>query len=150
MANLLIIDDQLWIRTLCKEGLEGEEYQVSVTDDVLFVREKISSFKPDIVLLNLYLKHGVLVWDVLREIKRQNPKLPVIIVAQYETNLFSPRLSEADGYLIQSHTAPDELKENETLKIIVNQILENDLTKLDNDIRINKSELNLNFIIPPK
>jgi DNA-binding NtrC family response regulator len=110
MAKVLIIDDQLWVKDICKEGLGSERHQVSATNDVVFVQEKISSFKPDIVLLNFYLKHGALVWDVLREIKLQNPKLPVIVVTQYETNLFSPRLAEADGYLVKSPTATDELR----------------------------------------
>ena len=114
MANLLIIDDQLWVRDLCREGLEGQGHQVSATDDVLSVQKKISSFKPDIVLLNLYLKHGAFVWDVLRKIKREAPKLPVIIMAQYETNLFSHRLAEADGYVIKSHTAHADLQQKVT------------------------------------
>jgi DNA-binding NarL/FixJ family response regulator len=61
--------------------------------------------------LNQYLKHGFLVWDVLKGIKARNPNLPVLIVTAHGTHLFSPHLSQADGYLVKSHTAADELKE---------------------------------------
>lgn len=111
MANILIIDDQAWVKDLCREGLAGEGYNVSTTDDVESVMKNILSFKPHIVLLNQYLKHGFLVWDVLRDIKMQDPNLPVLIVTAHDTHLFGPRLSQADGYLVKSYTAADELRE---------------------------------------
>ena len=61
MANILIIDDQKWVMDLCREGLAGEEHNVATTDDVESARKTILSFRPDIVLLNQYLKHGFLV-----------------------------------------------------------------------------------------
>jgi DNA-binding NtrC family response regulator len=111
MANILIIDDQAWVKDLCKEGLTGEGYNVLTTDDVASVMNNILSFKPHIVLLNQYLKHGFLVWDVLKGIKTRYPDLPVLIVTPHDTNLFDPHLSQADGYLVKSHTAADELRE---------------------------------------
>jgi DNA-binding NtrC family response regulator len=111
MANILIIDDQAWVKDLCKESLAGEGYNVLTTDDIESVMKNILSFNPHIVLLNQYLKHGFLVWDVLQDIKMQNPNLPVLIVTAHETHLFCPHLSQADEYLVKSHTAADELRE---------------------------------------
>jgi len=111
MANILIIDDQAWVKDLCRECLAGEGYNVSTTDDVESVMKNILSFNPHIVLLNQYLKHGFLVWDVLKGIKTRNPNLPVLIVTAHETHPFDPNISQADGYLVKSHTAPDELRE---------------------------------------
>jgi len=111
MANILIIDDQAWVKDLYREGLAGEGYNVSTTDDVESVMKNILSFNPHIVLLNQYLKHGFLVWDVLQGIKIQHPNLPVLIVTTHDTHLFDPHLSQADGYLVKSHTAADELRE---------------------------------------
>ena len=110
MANILIIDNQAWILALCREGLAGEGYRFSATDDVNDVRKSVLSFSPNLILLSLYLKHGCVAWEVLRDIKTQYPSLPVIIVAEYDAHLFSPHLSEADGYLSRSQTAADELK----------------------------------------
>jgi len=111
MANILIIDDQTWVKNLCRESLTGEGHNVSTTDDVESVMKNVLSFKPHIVLLNQYLKHGFLVWDVLQDIKMQNPNLPVVIVTTHDTHLVCPHLSKADGYLVKSHTAADELRE---------------------------------------
>ena len=111
MANILIVDDQAWIKDLCREGLPVEKYNVSTTDNIEAVTEDILSFKPNIVLLNQYLKHGFLVWDVLKEIKVRNPNLPVLIVTIHDTHLNCPQLSMADGYVVKSHSAAEELKQ---------------------------------------
>ena len=111
MANILIIDDQKWVIDLCREGLDLERHKVSATDNIESVRENIFSLKPDFVLLNLYLKYGFFVWDVLKDIKMQDPDLPVLIVTPYDKYLFDSRLSQADGYVINSHFVCEELKQ---------------------------------------
>lgn len=111
MANILIIDNQAWVRGLYKEVLSGEGHKVSTTDDIESVRKNIFSFKPDLVLLNLYLKQGFIVWDVLRDIKMQDKNLPVLIVTAHEANVAKSHLSQSDGYLVKSLTAADELRQ---------------------------------------
>jgi len=111
MANILIIDDQAWVNDLCRKGLAGEGHRVLATDDIEAVSKNVFLFKPNIVLLNLYLKHGFYVWDVLSDIKIQDQNLPVLIVTQYATHLFDPPLSQADGYVVKSHTAADKLRQ---------------------------------------
>ncbi|MBW2181882.1 MAG: response regulator [Deltaproteobacteria bacterium] len=111
MANILIIDDQAWVKDLCREGLAGAGHNVSTTDDIESVVKNILSFNPHIVLLNQYLKHGFLVWDVLQDIKMKHPNLPVLIVTTHDTHLFCPHLSQAEGYLVKSHTAANELRD---------------------------------------
>lgn len=111
MANILIIDDQAWVMDLCRKGLAGEAHQILATDDIEAVSKNIFLFKPSIVLLNQYLKHGFIVWDVLRDIKIQDQNLPLLIVTRYATHLFGPPLSQADGYVVKSHSAADELRQ---------------------------------------
>ncbi len=111
MANILIIDDQKWVIDLCREGLDLERHKVSATDNIESVRENIFSFKPDLVFLNLYLKYGFFVWDVLKDIKMQDPDLPVLIITANDRYLFDSRLSQADGYVIKSHFVCEELKQ---------------------------------------
>lgn len=110
MANILIVDNQEWVQDLCKQGLAGEGYRVSSTDDIETVGKNILSLKPNIVLLNQYLKHGFYVWDVFNAIKKQDQNLPVLIVTEHDTHLHVTNLSEADGYIVKSHTAANELK----------------------------------------
>ncbi|MBW2325779.1 MAG: response regulator [Deltaproteobacteria bacterium] len=111
MANILVIDDQLWIKDLCREALADQGHTVSTTDNIEAVMENVLSFKPQIILLNQYLKRGFLVWDVLRNIKIRDPSLPVLIVTAHDTHLYDGQLFQADGYLVQSHLAADELKQ---------------------------------------
>lgn len=111
MANILLIDDQRWIKDLCREALTGQGHTVSTTNNIEAVMTNVLSFKPQIVLLNQYLKRGYLVWDVLRDIKMRDPSLPVLIVTAHDTHLYDGQLSQADGYLVKSHSAADELRQ---------------------------------------
>ena len=111
MSNILIIENQKWVIDLCREGLFGARHKVSATDNIESVRENIFSFKPDLLLLNLYLKYGFFVWDVLKDIKMQDPDLPVLIVTPCDTYLFDSLLFQADGYVIKSHFVCEELKQ---------------------------------------
>jgi len=69
MANILIIDDQEWVIDLFSESLVDEGHNISTTDDIKSVMRNVFSFKPDLVLLNLYLKHGFNVWTFYRTLK---------------------------------------------------------------------------------
>ncbi len=109
MPKILIVDDQRCIRELLAEELVGEGYQVQSTGNAESVRDYLRSSRPDLVLLDLYL-NGPDGWEVLRDIKRQDPHLSVIIFTAYDSFVDDPRLSEADGYVIKS-ICLDELKQ---------------------------------------
>ncbi len=111
MTNILIIDDQAWIKELCRECLTGEGYNIFATDNIEAVTEDISFFEPHVVLLNQYLKRGFFAWDVLKKIKNRNPKLPVLVVTIHDAHLKCPQLSMADGYVVNSHMAGKELRQ---------------------------------------
>ncbi|MBN1843219.1 MAG: response regulator [Deltaproteobacteria bacterium] len=101
MPNILIVDDQPCIRELISEELIYEGYEVERVGDAESARAYIKRSRPDLVLLDLYLD-GPDGWDVLRDIKRQDPHLPVLIVTAYDSFQDDPRLSRADGYVIKS------------------------------------------------
>jgi len=109
MPNILIVDDQPCIRELLGEELVSEGYRIQSTGNARSVRGHVKSSWPDLVLLDLYLD-GLDGWEVLRDIKRQDPHLPVIIFTAYDSFVDDPRLSEADGYVIKS-VCLDELKQ---------------------------------------
>ncbi|MCK4728843.1 MAG: response regulator [Desulfobacterales bacterium] len=108
MASVLIIDDQLCVRELLADELIAEGYGVHTLGNAESVREHLRFSRPDLVLLDLYLD-GPDGWEVLHNIKGQNPDLPVIIFSAYDTYREDPRLSQADGYVIKSMVL-DELK----------------------------------------
>lgn len=114
MVNILIVDDQKWLEDLCAKALATEGYSITVTSDIEAVMKNVANFNPDLVLLNLYLKHGFSGWDVLLDIKTQNPDLPVFMVTAHDKSLYDPRLSKADGYIIDGSFAPEDMKQKIT------------------------------------
>jgi DNA-binding NtrC family response regulator len=130
MANILIIDDQAWVIDLCRKGLAGEGHLVLATDDIESVRKDVLAFKPDLVLLNQYLKHGFHANDILWDIKMQDTDLPVLIVTDDDSIcLSSSRLIQADGHLVKSHNAANELGQR------VSMLLNRDIKKLQSQDR---------------
>lgn len=109
MTKILIVDDQQCIRDLLSEELLCEGYRVASVGDAESVIGHLRFSRPDLVLLDLYLD-GPDGWEVLNDIKRQDPHLPVIIVTAYDSFTDDPRLSQAEGYVIKS-ACFDELKQ---------------------------------------
>ena len=109
MASILIIDDQPYIQEFFSQELMDEGYKVLSTGDAESAKVCLENSKPDLVLLDLFL-NGFEGWNVLHEIKRKDPHLPVLIVTAYDTYADDPRLSQADGYMVKSFVHLDELK----------------------------------------
>lgn len=101
MANILIIDDQSCVCQLISEELVFEGHQVHSLGKAKLVREHLQNFKPDLVLLDLFLD-GFEGFEVCRDIKCHNPELPVVIVTAYDSFRDDPRLCMADGYVVKS------------------------------------------------
>jgi len=136
MANILIIDDQAWVRDLCREGLAGQGHLILATDDIESVGKNVLAFKPDLVLLNQYLKHGCFAYNVLWDIKMQDPDLPVLIVTDDDDIYLSrSRFIQADGGLVKSHTAADELRRK------VSMLLNRDTKKPHSQINVKGSRI---------
>jgi DNA-binding response OmpR family regulator len=101
MPGILIVDDQPCVRALLSEELVQEGYWVEGLGNAESVRTHLRLTRPDLVLLDLYLD-GPEGWELLRDIKRQDPDLPVLIVTAYDSFVDDPRLSQADGYFVKS------------------------------------------------
>ena len=109
MAKILIVDDQPHMKELLEEELAVEEHQITSIRDSSYVMSFLEESKPDLVLLDLYMR-GFEGWDLLDQIKRHDPNVPVLIVSAYDNFLDDPRLAHADGYVIKSFDM-GELKE---------------------------------------
>ena len=93
MANILVVDDQQYVRELFSEELTDEGHQIESAYDADSLMSRLQDSehsKPDMVLLDLYLE-GVKGWDLLRDIKELDPDLPVLIVTAYDCDGRSPR-----------------------------------------------------------
>jgi DNA-binding NtrC family response regulator len=92
MASILILDDQPHFRKLVSKALTSDGYQVVTIDDVTLAREYIRKLQFDVLLLNS-LSEGFDSFELLMDIKREDPKFPVLV------------------YVIKSFNAIDSLKE---------------------------------------
>jgi two-component system response regulator (stage 0 sporulation protein F) len=110
MPNILIIDDQPYLKKLFSDDLKEEGYRVMSAGDAKSVRGFLEDSKPDLVLLELSLD-GFEGWSLLRYIKSKEPDLPVLIVTAYDNYMNDPRLSQADGYLVKDFAHLNKLKE---------------------------------------
>jgi CheY-like chemotaxis protein len=114
--RILVVDDEEDVRSVLPNYLPKKlQAEVSAIEDGAQVVEKVRSWKPDLILLDIHLP-GMMGWDVLREIRKIDTKVKIVIV----TAIFAvpPEdqefiLQETSGYL----TKPIEV-DNICAKII--------------------------------
>lgn len=82
--RILVVDDEYFIRKSLKKILVSEGYQVHGTSDGKRAIEIIKKKKFDLVLLDLKM-NGMDGISVLREIRKINRKIPVILISGYLT-----------------------------------------------------------------
>jgi len=78
MAIILIGDDQLRVRKQVSIELAAEGYDVTTVGDDKAVFKNIRKLQPSMVLLNA-LSDNFDSFNLLLDIKRYNPKLPVLV-----------------------------------------------------------------------
>ena len=110
MATILLIDDYPGIREFFSEELRDEGYKVVVTAKADSVMEYLADSHIDLVLFEPYLGKTER-WDILSEIKRNHPHLPVIILTACDIFLTDERAAMADDIWIKSLVHLDALKQ---------------------------------------
>lgn len=112
--NILIIEDDEFLRSLINKKLTSEGYNMISAVDGLDGLKKIEEQKPDLVLLDLILP-SIGGFDVLAKI-RENPasaSIPVIILSnlsQKEDIEKGLKLGATD-YIVKAQFTPDEIAE---------------------------------------
>lgn len=101
MANILILDQYPWVRELYKEELVDDGHRVEATGQIEPVDAQVRDFKPDLVLLDLFI-NGRDRWDVLKNLKESYPNLPILIVTGYGAYRQDPRSILAAGFVTKS------------------------------------------------
>lgn len=96
----MIIDDQPLLTKWLSEVFSDETYLISQTANADDIREDISTFIPDIILLDIHFD-GFERWDILHRIKLEFHDIPVLIMGTYDNFAHDPRVAEADGYVIK-------------------------------------------------
>lgn len=104
MSKILIVDDEKDVLDLAQEILEAEGFTVFSTQDGGQTHELISSFQPDLILLDVVLPEtsGL---DILRKIRRSKETrgLKVILFTALgaEVDMMLEPRDKADGYLLK-------------------------------------------------
>ncbi|MBI3194385.1 MAG: response regulator transcription factor [Ignavibacteriae bacterium] len=111
MINILIVDDHTFVREGIKYVLKGYP-DIKVLGEASSGQEALEKVKNedyDVIVLDITMtgKSGL---DVLKDIKRLYPKLPVLILSMHPEDQFGIRILQAgaSGY-ITKQTAPTEL-----------------------------------------
>ena len=106
MATILLIDDKPGIRQVLAEELAFQGYTVMVIGSVAPVNEIIRFSNLDLVIMDPYMK-GQHRWDLLQDIKRQDPHLPVLIVTEFPSYRRDSRSALAVGILVKDFDLDD-------------------------------------------
>lgn len=82
--TILICDDEEGVRESFKLILE-DRYQLHLVKNGIEALDALKSLKPDLMLLDIKMPkmHGM---EILKEIKKILPKLPVVIVTGYQSD----------------------------------------------------------------
>lgn len=101
-GKILVVDDEKHIRMLYQEELEGEGYEVAVSDgedDILALLEK---HVPDVVVLDIKLGGNRSGLDLLQEIRGKDQSIPVILSTAYDSFQHDLKSIAADYYVVKS------------------------------------------------
>ncbi len=111
MINILIADDHAIVRKGLKQILAETQDMVVAGEacNGFEVMEKVRNNHYDVLLLDISMpgKSGL---DILKELKMENPKLPVLVLSMYPEEQYAVRVlrAGASGYLTKE-SAPEEL-----------------------------------------
>lgn len=117
--KILVVDDELHIRMLYQEELQGEGYTVATSDGRAPIMDVIEKEKPNLVILDIKLegnpKTGL---DLLQTIRANNTTLPVILSTAYDSFQHDLKSIAADAYCVKS---VDLTALKETIKTVLSQ-----------------------------
>ncbi len=101
MKKILVVDDEENIRFLYQEELEEEGYTVDVAAHGQEALEKVNTFKPDLVTLDIRMP-GMDGVETLRKIREVQRDLPVILCSAYGEYKQDLTTWASDAYVIKT------------------------------------------------
>lgn len=111
MARILVVDDDEYILDILRILLENEGYEVVAAQDSQKGLDIVTSSEVDLVISDLRMRpmNGI---ELLREIRKVKPKLPVIMLTAYGSPETANEASQlgAFAYLTKPF-GPDEVLE---------------------------------------
>ncbi len=122
MIKIVLADDHILVREGLKKVLESEALDVEVCGEASSAHELFEVLKqqvPDVILLDIAMP-GTSGLDALKEIRRNYPEMPVLMLSMHPANRFAVRSLKAgaSGYLTKS-SIPEELEK--AINTVVNE-----------------------------
>lgn len=109
MKKILLVDDEEGIQMLYREELEESGYEVISAYTGEEGLKKFRSEAPDLVILDIQMP-GMNGIETLRQMKMDNPELPVILSSAYNEYKQDLGAWASDAYVVKSSNI-NELKE---------------------------------------
>jgi DNA-binding NarL/FixJ family response regulator len=81
--RVLIVDDDVLLAHLVKESLQNEGFFVECAKDAAEGRKKVSSFDPDLILLDLALGSGPSGVHLAHALTEKRPDIAILILTKY-------------------------------------------------------------------
>lgn len=117
-SSILVIDDEESMRDSCNQVLTKEGHCVETAENGIIGLEKIKTFKPDLVLVDLKMP-GISGMEVLEEIKVIDPTIVAIVITGYANLDSAINAFKRGAYdFLPKPFTPGELR------IIINRCLE--------------------------
>ena len=100
MARILVIDDDKPILEVVKTILDNEGYVVEIISDWTVVFEKIRAYKPDLIILDIFIS-GSDGRVICKELKKSKTTINIPVILFSATNRLEAytKDSNAQGYL---------------------------------------------------
>ena len=108
-ASILVVDDQDSIRHFVAKALEEDGYTVQTTGSLRETRQVLEHDMPDLAILDFKLPDGTGI-ELLREIKRQQPEVSVILMTAFgEVDTAVEAMSAGAFWFVKKPFQNDEL-----------------------------------------
>ena len=84
MNSILVVDDEAGMRAAVQEALQRKGYSVDVAEDGREAIRKIGATEYRMVISDMQMP-GLGGMDVLKEVKKTNPHVPVLLITAFGT-----------------------------------------------------------------
>jgi nitrogen regulation protein NR(I) len=96
-ATILVADDDAAIRTVLNQALSRAGYEVRITSNATTLWRWVSAGEGDLVITDVVMPDGN-AFDLLPQIRRSRPDLPVVVMSAQNTFMTAIKASEGGAY----------------------------------------------------
>lgn len=101
MKKILVVDDEENIRELYRDELVEQGFDVDLAEDGFKAIEKLDSFRPDLVTLDVKMP-GIDGIEVLRRIREKDVNIPVLLLTAFGEFRQDFNTWASDAYIVKS------------------------------------------------